>query len=87
MCRFPGTNDVKTARLDEPVPIAEERDTRGRKLPVVHDESDRVGPREHRLVQEAIVLADIDLKERSSATDTWGFLKNRKPAEYGDLVK
>ena len=37
--------------------------------------------------KEAIVIADIDLKERVSAMETWGFLKNRKPAEYGDLVK
>jgi len=33
------------------------------------------------------VIADIDLKERVDAMETWGFLKNRKPAEYGDLVK
>jgi N-carbamoylputrescine amidase len=37
--------------------------------------------------KEAIVLADIDLKERTDAMEAWGFLKNRKPAEYGDLVK
>jgi N-carbamoylputrescine amidase len=37
--------------------------------------------------KEAIVIADIDLKERADATKTWGFLKHRKPAEYGDLVK
>lgn len=37
--------------------------------------------------KEAIVIADIDLKERVAAMETWGFLKNRKPAEYGDLVK
>ncbi len=37
--------------------------------------------------KEAIVLADIDLAERAAATSTWGFLKNRKPGEYGDLVK
>jgi len=37
--------------------------------------------------KEAIVLADIDLKERTAAMEAWGFLKNRKPAEYGDLVK
>jgi N-carbamoylputrescine amidase len=37
--------------------------------------------------KEAIVLADIDLKERDMAAETWGFLKNRKPDEYGDLVK
>jgi N-carbamoylputrescine amidase len=37
--------------------------------------------------KEAIVMATIDLKERTVATETWGFLKNRMPAEYGDLVK
>lgn len=37
--------------------------------------------------KEAIVLADIDLRERVAATETWGFLKHRRPAEYGDLVK
>jgi N-carbamoylputrescine amidase len=37
--------------------------------------------------KEAIVIAEIDLNERTVATETWGFLKNRKPGEYGDLVK
>ena len=37
--------------------------------------------------KEAIVLADIDLHQRDAATETWGFLKHRKPGEYGDLVK
>ncbi len=37
--------------------------------------------------KEAVVLADIDLNERDAATKTWGFLKHRKPEEYGDLVK
>jgi N-carbamoylputrescine amidase len=37
--------------------------------------------------KEAIVLADIDTGERDAATETWGFLKHRKPGEYGDLVK
>jgi len=37
--------------------------------------------------KEAIVIAEIDLNERAVATETWGFLKNRKPGEYGDLVK
>ncbi len=37
--------------------------------------------------KEAIVLADIDPKERAAAAETWGFLKHRKPGEYGDLVK
>jgi N-carbamoylputrescine amidase len=36
--------------------------------------------------KEAIVLADIDLKERNAATETWGFLKHRRPGEYGDLI-
>jgi len=37
--------------------------------------------------KEAIVLADIDPKERNAATETWGFLKHRRPGEYGDLIK
>jgi N-carbamoylputrescine amidase len=37
--------------------------------------------------REAIVLADIDLKEREAAGQTWGFLRHRRPAEYGDIVK
>jgi len=37
--------------------------------------------------KEAIVLADIDLTERDAATKTWGFLKNRRPGEYGELTK
>ncbi len=37
--------------------------------------------------KEAIVLADIDIAERAAATETWGFLRNRKPGEYGELVK
>ncbi len=37
--------------------------------------------------KEAIVLADVDRSEREAATETWGFLKHRKPDQYGDLVK
>ncbi len=37
--------------------------------------------------KDAIVIADIDLKERDAASETWGFLKQRKPAEYSDLIK
>jgi N-carbamoylputrescine amidase len=37
--------------------------------------------------KEAIVIAEIDLAERKAATDTWGFLRHRRPIEYGDLVK
>ena len=37
--------------------------------------------------KEAIVLADIDHKEREEASKTWGFLKHRRPGEYGDVVK
>jgi N-carbamoylputrescine amidase len=37
--------------------------------------------------KEAIVLADINRHERQAAIETWGFLKHRKPGEYGDLVK
>jgi N-carbamoylputrescine amidase len=37
--------------------------------------------------KDAIVIADIDLTESASAAETWGFLKKRRPGEYGDLVK
>ncbi len=37
--------------------------------------------------KEAIVLADIDLAERQAAAETWGFLRHRRPGEYGELVK
>ncbi len=37
--------------------------------------------------KEAIVLADIDPEEREDATETWGFLKHRRPDEYGEIVK
>jgi N-carbamoylputrescine amidase len=37
--------------------------------------------------KEAVVLADIDCNERDTATETWGFLKHRRPGEYGDLIK
>jgi len=37
--------------------------------------------------KDAIVLADIDRKERELATETWGFLRQRRPGEYEDLVK
>ncbi len=37
--------------------------------------------------KEAIVIAEIDRAERVAATEAWGFLKNRKPGEYGDLVR
>ena len=37
--------------------------------------------------KEAVVLADIDRNEREAASETWGFLKHRRPAEYGDLIK
>ena len=37
--------------------------------------------------KEAIVLADIDPREREAAAETWGFLKHRRPSEYGDLAK
>jgi len=37
--------------------------------------------------KEAVVLADIDRNEREAASETWGFLKHRRPDEYGDLVK
>ncbi len=37
--------------------------------------------------KDAIVLADVELAECKHAADTWGFLKHRRPGEYGDLVK
>jgi len=37
--------------------------------------------------KESIVIADIDLAERISANETWGFLKYRRPEEYGEIVK
>lgn len=37
--------------------------------------------------KDAIVLAEIDRAERKAASETWGFLKYRRPGEYGDLVK
>jgi len=37
--------------------------------------------------KEAVVLADIDRNEREAAAETWGFLNQRRPEEYGDLVK
>jgi N-carbamoylputrescine amidase len=37
--------------------------------------------------KDAIVIADIDPKERDAAAKTWGFLKKRRPNEYGDLLK
>jgi N-carbamoylputrescine amidase len=37
--------------------------------------------------KDAIVIADIDPKERAAAADTWGFLKKRRPGEYGEIVK
>ncbi len=37
--------------------------------------------------KEAIVIADIDLADRKTASETWGFLKHRRPADYGELTK
>ncbi len=37
--------------------------------------------------REAIVLADIDLRDCEAARETWGFLRHRKPGEYSDIVK
>ncbi len=37
--------------------------------------------------REAIVLADINLAERTGATETWGFLRHRRPGAYGEIVK
>jgi N-carbamoylputrescine amidase len=36
--------------------------------------------------REAVVLADIDLTDRQAASETWGFLRHRRPQEYGDLL-
>lgn len=37
--------------------------------------------------KEAIVMAEVDPRERESARETWGFLRHRRPAVYGDLLK
>jgi N-carbamoylputrescine amidase len=37
--------------------------------------------------KEAIVIADVDLAERTAADETWGFLRHRRPGEYGDIAK
>jgi N-carbamoylputrescine amidase len=37
--------------------------------------------------KDAIVIADIDFKDRDAAVETWGFLRQRRPTEYGDIVK
>lgn len=37
--------------------------------------------------KDAVVLADVDRKALAQARETWGFLKHRRPGEYGDLVK
>ncbi len=37
--------------------------------------------------KEAVVIADIDLAERKAATETWGFLRHRRPGEYGEIAK
>jgi len=36
---------------------------------------------------EAIILADVDRSEREQAQETWGFLRHRRPGEYGELVR
>lgn len=36
--------------------------------------------------REAIVLADVDLKEREAADRTWGFLRHRRPEQYRDIL-
>ncbi len=37
--------------------------------------------------KDAIVLADVDPAERTAASETWGFLRHRRPAEYQEIVK
>jgi N-carbamoylputrescine amidase len=37
--------------------------------------------------KEAVILADADPREREAARETWGFLRRRRPGEYGELVK
>ncbi len=36
--------------------------------------------------KEAIVIADIDLAERGAASETWGFLRHRRPGAYGEIT-
>jgi len=37
--------------------------------------------------REAVVLADVDLSERTAAEETWGFLRHRRPERYGDIAR
>lgn len=37
--------------------------------------------------KEAIVIANIDLSERTAANETWGFLRHRRPGEYGEIAQ
>jgi N-carbamoylputrescine amidase len=37
--------------------------------------------------KDAIVIADIDPAERKAAAETWGFLRRRRPGEYGEIAK
>ncbi|HTF99553.1 MAG TPA: nitrilase-related carbon-nitrogen hydrolase [Nitrospirota bacterium] len=37
--------------------------------------------------KESIVIADVDFAERAAAAETWGFIRHRRPEEYGDLVR
>jgi len=37
--------------------------------------------------KDAIVIADLDHKDRDAAAETWGFLRRRRPSEYGDIIK
>jgi N-carbamoylputrescine amidase len=37
--------------------------------------------------KDAIVIADINLKDRDAAIETWGFLRHRLPEEYGDIAR
>ncbi len=37
--------------------------------------------------KDAVVLARVDQKELAHAREAWGFLRHRRPGEYGELVK
>jgi N-carbamoylputrescine amidase len=37
--------------------------------------------------KEAIVIAEVNPSERTEAVETWGFLRHRRPEEYGEIVK
>jgi predicted amidohydrolase len=37
--------------------------------------------------KEEVLVAEVDLDKIKSSQDEWGFLKNRQPKNYSELVK